>query len=127
RPAPILPPLIHRWVAGYGRAPAMHVFAVKGVTFMNSLDASGARKLARRRLDLSRQLKRSVLGLCVAASLCLTSPALGQSTRTAPRTAPQPAKPAQALAANAPTASQLKVMAVVNGEQISRQELAQEC
>src|SRR5690606_19079789 len=52
---------------------------------------------------------------------------LGQSTRTAPRTAPQPAKPAQALAANAPTASQLKVMAVVNGEQISRQELAQEC
>lgn len=94
---------------------------------MNSLDASGARKLARRRLDLSRQLKRSVLGLCVAASLCLTSPALGQSTRTAPRTAPQPAKPAQALAANAPTASQLKVMAVVNGEQISRQELAQEC
>lgn len=105
---------------------------------MSGTAASSARVRAQRMVGTSRRMARATLAAgLIWSTLAAAAPLFGQNTpartTTAPtRTAAPAAAPTRVATATAPTATpttgnELKVLAVVNGEQIGRQELATEC
>lgn len=90
---------------------------------MDGLTTRNARALARRRISRSHLVARSVLsaGLLWTA-LAAATPLFGQQRATVPSA---PVRQAGAVAAT--TEAEMRIMAVVNGEQIARQQLADEC
>src|SRR5688572_1904211 len=101
---------------------------------MQGTAAISARMRSRRSVFSAHRLTRAALAAGLFwTTLAASAPLFGQATRPAANT-PRPAVGAKSArvasntaTATKPTGHEQKVMAVVNGEQIGRQELATEC
>lgn len=105
---------------------------------MSGTAASGARMRTQRSVSNSRRIARAMLAAGLMwTTVTASTPLFAQTARqAAPRTTTPAAKvptapvrvaTATAAPTTAPTGNEMKVLAVVNGEQIGRQELATEC
>lgn len=110
---------------------------------MQGSSAQGGRNRMRQRRSVAQVLNSLTAVAMASAMLGGTTSAWGQASRLAPQaarpaqpTAGRPVQPTAATVQAAPRVAselpasktpQIKIMAVVNGEQVSRQELATEC